>query len=107
MIQKFLVFLIFFQIFPFTTVALVKETWGDCTPATCSKLTVNVLDGKDGVWFVEAIYEGMGDDSIQAQKKIARAHYVDKSWVLGKEMVIMYRCQPGRGHQHFSSEPCL
>jgi hypothetical protein len=90
-----------------TAESLVKEAWGDCTLDNCEKLTVNLLDGKDGVWFVEAIYEGMRDDSVQAQKKIAWTHYADDLWKLGSIVVSQQKCQPGRGQQDFSDELCF
>jgi len=90
-----------------TAATLVEKNWGGCIPDMCSELTVNILDGRDGVWFVEAIYEGMRDDSVQAQRKIARVHYVDKAWKLGEIVLTEYRCQPGRGQQEFSSELCI
>ncbi|MBZ9569405.1 hypothetical protein KJA16_00600 [Patescibacteria group bacterium] len=94
-------------LFQDTATALIKENWGDCTLVDCERLTVNVLDGKDGVWYVQAIYEGMRDDSVQATKKIARAHHVNNAWELGEVVLIEYKCQLGRGHQDFSSELCL
>ena len=86
---------------------LVTENWGSCETRECSSLTVNILDGRDGVWYVQAIYNGLKDDSVRAQKKIASVHYVNGEWKWGSELIKEYKCQEGRGHQDFSSELCL
>jgi hypothetical protein len=86
---------------------LIIEKWGDCTKDICSNLIVNILDGKDGVWFVEAIYDGMKDDSIKSKKKIAWAHYMNNNWTLGLTILTQQKCQLNRGHQDFSDKLCL
>jgi len=86
-----------------TALELAKEEWGECEE--CDSLEVSVLDGKDGAWYVQAIYDGLRDDSIEAEKKIATAHYVDEAWELGETLVEEQKCY--RGHQDFSTEPCL
>ena len=85
---------------------LVISTWGDCGPASCRELIVNVLDGKGGVWYVEAIYDGMIDGSVRAEKKIAEGLPKDGDWKLGNVMLQQHSCRPGRGHEDFSSATC-
>ena len=87
--------------------ALVKATWGGCTPDTCSEVLVSVSN-TGGVVYVTATYEGLRDDSSSASRKVAPAHYDYgyKAWVL-ETPVTTQRCQSGRGHQDFSSAPCL
>jgi len=86
--------------------ALVKATWGGCTPDSCSEVLVSVSN-IGGIIYVTATYEGLRDDSSSASRKVAPAHYDYgyKAWVL-ETPVNTQRCQPGRGHQDFSSEPC-
>lgn len=86
---------------------LVVAKRGDCAPDQCDNLAVNVLDGVDAVWYVEAIYSGLRDDSVRDQKIISTVHFVDGDWVLGEEVSKMQKCQPGRGHEDFSEELCL
>lgn len=86
---------------------LVEQKWGACTLNDCEELQVSVLDGKDGVWFVEAIYDGLRDDSVRVRKKIAWVHYVNDAWELGATALDEYKCQPNRGHQDFSDELCI
>lgn len=86
---------------------LVVAERGDCAPDQCDSLAVNVLDGVDGVWYVEAIYSGLRDDSVRNQKIITTVHFVDGDFVLGSEVLKMQKCQPGRGQQDFSEELCL
>lgn len=85
--------------------SLVLQTWGGCTPDTCSSVTVTVQNS-NGQYIVTAIYEGLRDDSTSAQKKVAVASYSNNVWTLG-EATITQRCQLGRGHQDFSSTPCF
>ncbi|MFH1462742.1 MAG: hypothetical protein ABIG08_03565 [bacterium] len=90
-----------------TALNLAKEKWGDCISDICEELTVSVLDGKDGVWFVQAIYDGLKDDSVKAKKRINWAYYIEGSWQLEALVVDEQKCQLGRGHQDFSNEICL
>lgn len=85
--------------------ALVLQSWGGCTPDTCGSVTVTVQDN-NGQYTVTAIYEGLRDDSTSARKKVAPAYYSNNAWTLGNAIVTQ-RCQPGRGHQDFSSNPCF
>ena len=87
--------------------ALVKATWGVCTPDSCSEVLVSVSN-TGGVIYVTATYEGLRDDSSSASRKVAPAHYDYgyKAWVL-ETPITTQRCQPGRGHQDFSSVLCL
>jgi hypothetical protein len=51
---------------------LVISTRGDCEPASCRELIVNVLDAKGRAWYVKAIYDGMIDTSVRAERKRRR-----------------------------------
>ena len=86
--------------------SLVIEKWGDCGINECS-LVVSILDDGDGIWYVQAVYDELKDDSVKTQKRIASIPYVDEEWSWGSELVQEYKCQPGRGHQDFSEELCL
>jgi hypothetical protein len=90
--------------------AIARETviskWGDCLPDTCKQLIVNVLDGGGGTWYVEATYSGMLDDSVRARRTIAAVEFHRGEWKIGDPLLNQFMCQPGRGHQTFSSEPC-
>jgi hypothetical protein len=85
---------------------LVVSKWGDCKLETCNKLTVNVLDGRGGVWYVEAIYEGMADDAVRAQRKVAEAYYKNEAWEVGPVLLTDQACRTGRGHENLSSDAC-
>jgi len=84
----------------------VVAEWGDCSPDACSVLRVSVWDGGGGAWYIEAIYDGMLDDSVKAQKRIAPAVYRNGEWTLGDPLVKQVKCHQGRGHGEFSEEPC-
>jgi hypothetical protein len=66
---------------------LVISKWGACQPESCSNLTVNVLDGRGGAWYVEAIYDSTMDGSVGAQRKIAEALYKNEAWELGRVLL--------------------
>lgn len=87
--------------------ALVKATWGGCSPDTCSQVFVSVSN-TEGITYVTATYEGLRDDSTSASRQFAPARYDYgyKTWVL-ETPINTQRCQPGRGHQDFSSVPCI
>ena len=85
--------------------ALVLKTWGGCTPDACASVTVTVQNN-NGQYIVTAIYDGLRDDSTRAQKKVAPVYYSNNTWTLGSATVTQ-RCQPGRGHQDFSSVLCF
>lgn len=86
---------------------LATRVWGDCTEIDCTTFTVETLDGVDGVWYVQATYDGLMDDSIKAERKIAQAHAVDGGWSLGAVLITQQQCREGRGHQEFSTELCI
>jgi len=86
--------------------SLVKQTWGECTEDMCSELKISILEKKDGVWFVQAIYDGVRDDSVRAVRKIAEVYCADNAWKLGTT-TDDFKCQPNRGHQDFNSELCI
>ena len=88
-----------------TANALVIEAWGDCTADLCENLSVRTFE-EGGKRFVEAIYDGMRDDSVIAVKKVAEISSVDGEWVLGNTTYQTYRCKRGRGQQEFSGELC-
>ncbi len=90
-----------------TARALVIERWGDCVHFTqCSKLTVT-MTGNLGNTYVTALYEGLHDDSTIAMRKTASVKYTNGSWKLGATEEETWQCAPGRGHQDFSTVPCI
>lgn len=84
---------------------LVIRTWSGCTRDTCEKVVVNVEE-KNNIWYVTAIYEGLRDDSVSAEKKIGNASLDNNVWTLGVS-TSTYSCQQNRGHQDFSNELCI
>jgi hypothetical protein len=85
---------------------LVITGWGDCQPETCRNLSVNVLYGRGGVWYVGAIYEGMVEDAVRARRKVAEACHKNEAWEVGRVLLTEQACRRRRGHEDFSSDPC-
>ncbi|KPJ85782.1 hypothetical protein AMJ57_01935 [Parcubacteria bacterium SG8_24] len=90
-----------------TATELVHQAWGSCDEADCERLSVRVLDSGDGVGLIEAVYDGLHDDSVRTIRRRCWAHQTDGNWTLGAVVITEYRCQPGRGQQDFSKELCL
>lgn len=81
--------------------ALALKTWGACDPSEGCVLVVTVGQGN----IVTAVHR-LGDDSVRFEKRVAPVSYNNGVWVFGS-VTITQQCQPGRGHQDFSSAPCI
>jgi len=81
---------------------LVKKTWGDCSDGSCWGVQVTVISPNSTI---SAIYTEL-DDSVAFVKKEAVATYNNGTWVLGTS-TITQACHKGRGHQDFSTLPCI
>jgi hypothetical protein len=80
--------------------SLVKTQWGDIEPGERGTLSVTVDNN-----VVTAIYP-QADDSVKAIKKVATVTYQNSIWTLNQP-VETQSCHQGRGHQDFSTEPCI
>jgi len=87
---------------------LVLQTWGGCTPDSCSEVVVSVAKGEKNTYVVTATYEGLRDDSTAANRKVAVASYMNGQWILGQPTVT-YACYRGHvdGSQGFTSALCI
>jgi hypothetical protein len=55
---------------------------------------------------VTVIHDGLPDDSVRAQRtRLVLLRRASGAWTL-RSARRSVRCQPGRGHQGFSAEPC-
>jgi hypothetical protein len=81
--------------------------WGDCSLDLCDQMGVKGTYDGDGVWYVEAIYDGLRDDSVRVRRKTAVVRYFDGAWQPGQTVRDDWQCQPGRGHEGFGTEPCI
>jgi len=90
---------------------MAVEKEGDCTQTNeCDSFEVTILDGVDGVWYIQTIEDGLKDGSVKAIKKIYGAYYnyVTEVWSIGEDpLVSEYKCQQGRGQQEFGADLCL
>ena len=57
-------------------------------------------------WIVMVTYDRLFDDSTKAERIKTIVMYKDGQWIKG-ETFWTQQCWPGRGHQDFSTEPCL
>jgi len=61
---------------------------------------------KEKQWLVTITYDGLFDDSVRASQIISTINYQEGEWIVG-EITQTQKCQPGRGHQYFSTEFCI
>lgn len=66
---------------------------------------INIAE-ENNQWIVVIIYDDLYDDSVRALRIQANLIYQEGQWVKG-EISRIQQCQPGRGHQDFSSELCI
>jgi len=79
--------------------SLAIANWGDCEE--CDELTINIVDNQ-----IEAIYEGLKDDSVKTVKRIATISQEAGIWMLNNEQSSQFICQAGRGQAEFSVDLC-
>jgi len=97
----------------------VDEHWeGSATMAAAEFLRLDertavrtTIDGKaspegTGPQTVTVTLEGLLDDSVRAERWTLGFEQEDKTYRLTAALREQ-RCQPGRGHQEFSAEPCI
>jgi hypothetical protein len=89
-----------------TAMKLAMRDWEGCRHSSIGRLRVNVMDGKGGTWYVEALCDELKDHSLSAERRIAQAQYKDGVWSLGDVLLHEYRCRPNHGREDFSVEKC-
>ena len=77
-----------------------------CDPSTCSEIIVDYREGEGGIWRFSILLTGARDDSATASRTSGTIAYQNGEWVL-LDSIREWKCQPGRGHQDFSTELCL
>lgn len=85
---------------------LIVSKNGMCDINECESLEIDVFYSQQGNWYIEALYDGLRDDSIKAIKRVYEVQYVDSQWELSSEIVKEYQCHEWRGHRDFSQDFC-
>lgn len=89
--------------------ALLKdELFADCRPEKVEGKynSCSVSITKDGEQMIITVtYGGLYDDSVKASRIQTAVRYKDGQWVKG-DISRSQQCQPRRGHQNFSTDPC-
>lgn len=72
------------------------------------RTTVTATTGPEasGPGTVTVTLDGLQDDSVAAERYVLRFARDGETWVL-ESASWAQRCQPGRGHQAFTPEPCV
>ncbi len=85
----------------------VIQRWGDCpgTPDTCRELEVS-LSKNSGIWYLTAIYNGLGDDSISAIRYIAPLSNLEGTWTISDPVEKTQRCSRGENVVDFTNKLC-
>lgn len=81
---------------------LLDKQLGDCD---CSKRSFK-LTQKKKQWHLVVIDQGIHDDSEKANKTSGFLVFENGQWNFKVEQKT-WQCWPGRGHQDFSSKPCI
>lgn len=83
---------------------LVNDLWAECFPGECigPEVTIEIFDQET---FVTAIYR-LYSDSQANEKREGGAFYQNGAWTLTNPS-ITWNCHAGRGHQDYSTEPCI
>jgi len=87
------------------TKLIIDNIW-DCSKNECDNLEVNTSNWKDWIWYIEAIFDGLKDDSVHAIKRIYTVGFVNGKWELWAEVFEEYKCQKGRWQEDFWAEFC-
>ena len=86
---------------------LGRECLAEGDPYNYTSCVVDVLEEeKEKQWLVTITYDGLFDDSVRASQITTIITYQEGQWIVG-EIAQTQKCQPGRGHQYFSTELCV
>lgn len=93
-----------------TALALLKDGGArGCQPGgvegSYASCTVGITE-TSGAWFVTVTRNGLYDDSVEASRTEAVVVRRDGEWMVDATAKTQ-RCAAGRGHQDFSTEPCI
>ena len=93
------------------TIANIKQQviqrWGDCpgTPDTCRELEVSISKNND-MWYMTAIYSGLGDDSVSAIRYRAPLSNFEGTWMISDPIEKTGRCARGENIVDFTNKLC-
>lgn len=77
-----------------------EKVWGYYSSCTID------ISRENNQWIVIVTHNGLFDDSVNAERRRAIITYKDGQWVV-EEVFLTWKCQLGRGHQYFSTKPCI
>ena len=86
-----------------TPVELVKYYYGEIDDEQDIDISVDKFDNNQ--YKIMLIQENIKDDSIAGMKVIMLAKKDNNEWTV-IDIQRTWKCQKGRGHSNFSSEPC-
>ena len=86
-----------------TPVELVKYYYGEIDDEQDIDISVDKFDNNQ--YKIMLIQENIKDDSIAGMRVIMLAKKDNKEWTV-IDIQRTWKCQKGRGHSNFSSEPC-
>ena len=87
-----------------TPVELIKYYYGEVDNE--GDIDIEVMELGKGHYTITLIHDNIRDDSIAGMKIIMTANQNNKIWTV-RNIARSWKCQKGRGHTKYSSEPCL
>jgi len=87
-----------------TPVELVKYYYGEIDDEQDIDISVDKFDNNQ--YKIMLIQENIKDDSIAGMRVIMLAKKDNNEWTV-IDIQRTWKCQKGRGHSNFSSEPCI
>ena len=87
-----------------TPVELIKYYYGEIDAEEDVDIKVDKHDGNN--FYITLIQENIKDDSIAGMMVVMSAQLSNNVWTV-KNIDRTWKCQRGRGHNQYSSEPCI
>lgn len=87
-----------------TPVELIKYYYGEIDAEKDVEIKVDKQDGNNFV--ITLIQENIKDDSVAGMMVVMSAQLSKNVWTV-QNVERTWKCQRGRGHNQYSSEPCL
>jgi len=85
-------------------IELIKYYYGEIDAEEDIDIEVERLDGNQ--YKIQLVQQNIRDDSISGMMVVMFASQENDNWTV-QDIQRTWKCQKGRGHSEFSSEPCL
>ena len=84
---------------------LIELYYGPYKNKEAGSYKIIIDDLKDNKFKITFIRDWLNDDSVWGEKIVMYASLIDSTWKVS-EIRLNWKCQKGRGHQHWSKDLC-